>query len=235
MTTTELAALDTEAISSQAAAASGKWALILWIAIGSLAAIGTTLLVVKMRHARPAPRSALSPRRSAESTSDREPVFARTIAAAKNGGAESSRPVPAPAAANGNGKSAKTQKPTKTNGQSSSHRHRDFDYNRYFNDLMASVSGHLGYGNDGQGVTRIVAAPANGAQTAASAAVGGAQPLPSAMDVHSQMIANQRSLIEEQRRLIYEQTKLIEEKSKLIAEKNQLLDRQTDLLENKLL
>ena len=82
------------------------------------------------------------------------------------------------------------------------------------------------------GATAPSGAPgSNPALPVPGAAIGAA----SALDVHSQMIENQRSLIEEQRRLIYEQTRLIEEKSKLIAEKNQLLDRQTELLENKLL
>jgi len=49
------------------------------------------------------------------------------------------------------------------------------------------------------------------------------------------LMANQKSLIQEQQRLIHEQARLIEEKSRLIAEKNQLLDRQSQMLDNNLL
>ena len=250
LTLTEIAAMDTEGIAAKAAAAHGEWALILWITIGSLAAIGTTLLVVKMRHVRPAPRSALSSRRTPENPPHaREPVFARTIAAARNGDSPSPTSAVAPANSspngvadaktNGNGKTVKTpngQRLVKTNGHPSQLRQRrDFDYNRYFADLMSSVSGHMGYGKDSEVSSRTTAAPASNGQTAASAPAANGQASASSLDVHAQMISNQRALIEEQRRLIYEQTKLIEEKSKLIAEKNQLLDRQAELLENKLL
>jgi uncharacterized membrane-anchored protein len=244
LTLTEIAAMDTEGIAAKAAAANGKWALFLWVAIGCLAAIGTTLLVVKMRHARPAPRSALSSRRSAEeSNPTREPVFARTIAAARNAAPSIAAPAGgngnADAKTNGNGKTVKPQngqRLVKTNGHSSrSRQRRDFDYNRYFTDLMSSVSGHMGYAKDADVASRTANTSASNGQNTAPASTTSGQSSASSLDVHAQMISNQRALIEEQRRLIYEQTKLIEEKSKLIAEKNQLLDRQTELLDNKLL
>lgn len=118
-------------------------------------------------------------------------------------------------------------KPLKLNGHAS-HRRKIFDYNRYFADLMSTVSGHTG-GLEG---TSPVAIPNNAPQSANS---GSMQLSNGTFQANSELIASQTAFIEEQRRLIQEQTRVIEEKTKLIAEKNQLLKMQTEMIESKLL
>lgn len=125
----------------------------------------------------------------------------------------------------------------KTNGKAlklvngrHSQRRKMFDYNRYFADLMSTVSGHAG----SLDIPSPVANPLPAATTH-SAGNGGFQPSNGAFRGNSELIASQTAFIEEQRRLIQEQTRVIEEKTKLIAEKNQLLKMQTEMLENKLL
>jgi hypothetical protein len=111
-----------------------------------------------------------------------------------------------------------------------SNRRKIFDYNRYFADLMSTVSGHAGSLDvPGAVVNPIPSAPPQ------SIANGGYHPVNGASRANSELIASQTAFIEEQRRLIQEQTRVIEEKTKLIAEKNQLLKMQTELLESKLL
>jgi uncharacterized membrane-anchored protein len=115
------------------------------------------------------------------------------------------------------------------NGHSKSKR-REFDYNRYFIDLMATVSSH--------GLA-LESVQLNGRQVEVPVvpAVSGSNGngyVPAPYNANSELIANQTTFIEEQRRLIQEQAKLIEEKSKLIAEKNQLLQIQRELIDNKL-
>jgi len=127
--------------------------------------------------------------------------------------------------AKSNGKSLKL-----LNGRHS-HRRKIFDYNRYFADLMSTVSGHAG---------QLESASVFLAQPAATAphegTNGSHQPSNNvAFRANSELIASQTAFIEEQRRLIQEQTRVIEEKTKLISEKNQLLKMQTEMLENKLL
>lgn len=113
---------------------------------------------------------------------------------------------------------------TQANGKD---RKRTFDYNRYFADLMATVSTHSSVektsGTNGD-LFRGWSAAANG---------NGA--LPGSAEAHSQLIATQMSIIDEQKRIIEAQSRLIEEKSRLIAEKNDVLRMQADLLEPKLL
>jgi len=128
--------------------------------------------------------------------------------------------------------------PAKTNGKPlkllngrHSHRRKIFDYNRYFADLMSTVSGHAGQ-LEGAGLV-IAQPPVTVQQTAAGN--GGTHPSNGAFRANSELIASQTAFIEEQRRLIQEQTRVIEEKTKLISEKNQLLKMQTEMLENKLL
>jgi uncharacterized membrane-anchored protein len=111
-----------------------------------------------------------------------------------------------------------------------------FDYNRYFSDLMSTVSNYASLPEpvqtNGHSVEAEQAAPApaalptNGHNHA---------PTDTALTAHAELIAHQITFIEEQRRLIQEQSKLIEEKSKLIAEKNHLLKLQGELIEQKLL
>lgn len=113
-----------------------------------------------------------------------------------------------------------------------SQRRKAFDYNKYFGDLMSTVSNH----------SPMATPPVNGSESEQFRAGAGRLPVNGEMtgasgvfQANSELIANQTTFIEEQRRLIQEQTKLIEEKSKLIAEKNQLLKLQSQLMENKLL
>ncbi len=116
--------------------------------------------------------------------------------------------------------------------QQSLRRKRAFDYNRYFADLMSTVSSHG---------PMEPAAPNGTTEEAEKAAAtptptnGGNLVQPSLFTANLELIAHQTSFIEEQRRLIQEQARLIEEKSRLIAEKNQLLKMQSELMENKLL
>jgi uncharacterized membrane-anchored protein len=107
-----------------------------------------------------------------------------------------------------------------------------FDYNRYFTDLMSSVSSHAlavdTYQPSG-GPSAHVAAEEPAPR------VNGHAPAPvAAKEVQLEMLLNQKTLIEDQRRLIHEQSKLIEEKTRLIAEKNQLLKMQSQLLNDHL-
>jgi hypothetical protein len=113
---------------------------------------------------------------------------------------------------------------------------KEFDYNRYFADLMSTVSSHglalEGPNGNGQSleIPRLPLTPAevngNGHASATS---------PAPYGFNAEMIASQTTLIEEQRRLIQEQGKLIEEKSRLIAEKNEVLHLQRELIEHKML
>ena len=126
----------------------------------------------------------------------------------------------------------------KTNGKSlklvngrHSHRRKIFDYNRYFADLMSTVSGHAGQLEGASSL--LLAQPAAAAPQAVANGTG--QPANATFRANSELIASQTAFIEEQRRLIQEQTRVIEEKTKLISEKNQLLKMQTEMLENKLL
>lgn len=125
--------------------------------------------------------------------------------------------------------------PKKTNGKPlrllnghASRRRKIFDYNRYFADLMSTVSGHTG-ALEGAGA---LALPNAAPQVVNSGAI---QPSNAAFQANSELIASQTAFIEEQRRLIQEQTRVIEEKTRLIAEKNQLLKMQTEMIESKLL
>lgn len=120
-------------------------------------------------------------------------------------------------------------KPLKLLNGRHSHRRKIFDYNRYFADLMSTVSGHTGS-------LEVTGAAANPIPPAAPQPIpNGHQPANGAFRANSELIASQTAFIEEQRRLIQEQTRVIEEKTKLISEKNQLLKMQTEMLENKLL
>jgi hypothetical protein len=121
-------------------------------------------------------------------------------------------------------------KPLKLLNGRHSNRRKIFDYNRYFADLMSTVSGHAGS-------LEITGAVVNPVASAAPQVManGGHQPANGVFRGNSELIASQTAFIEEQRRLIQEQTRVIEEKTKLIAEKNQLLKMQTEMLENKLL
>jgi hypothetical protein len=120
-------------------------------------------------------------------------------------------------------------KPLRLNGHTS-RRRKIFDYNRYFADLMSTVSGHTGI-LEGTGP---VATPNHVPPTQATNS-GPIQVSNGAFHANSELIASQTAFIEEQRRLIQEQTRVIEEKTKLIAEKNQLLKMQTEMIESKLL
>jgi hypothetical protein len=142
------------------------------------------------------------------------------------------KPALQPALAGLKAKTTSFGKPGVTGYRRGAHRRRVFDYNRYFADLMSSVSGHGGLAegspNNGYGAEMerpAAPAPAEGQPTGKAAVV----------DTNSDLIANQTTLIEEQRRLIQEQSKLIEEKSKLISEKNQLLRLQSELYDQKML
>jgi hypothetical protein len=118
--------------------------------------------------------------------------------------------------------------PKKLNG--SQKLKREFDYNRYFADLMSTVSSStLAERQAANGIMLDRAQLGN-----APEANGSAHPA-ERFTANTDIIAHQNALIEEQRRLIQEQTKLIEEKSRLIAEKNSLLKLQAELIEHKML
>jgi uncharacterized membrane-anchored protein len=110
-------------------------------------------------------------------------------------------------------------------------RKKVFDYNRYFTDLMSTVS------NSGLiEAPSAIEFPSESARAVSPAPVPHLAPASSAIHgANSDIIATQKALIEEQKHLIKEQTRLIEEKSKLIAEKNQLLKMQSEWIETKLL
>jgi len=109
-------------------------------------------------------------------------------------------------------------------------RRKVFNYQKFYTEMVL------------QGPAPVIGAEANGyeidlsrlaSQAFQVEAPKGADPT-AVLNVNSECIANQKSIIEEQKRLIHEQARLIEEKSRLIAEKNQLLQRQSDLIDNDL-
>jgi hypothetical protein len=105
---------------------------------------------------------------------------------------------------------------------------RVFDYNRYFTDLMSTVSG-MGSQVEYCPVSpyeaeRMMVAQAP-VQRVAANGVGAAA-------ANAELINQQKSLIEDQKRLIEEQTRLIEEKGRLIAEKTELLKMRAELAES---
>jgi uncharacterized membrane-anchored protein len=114
-------------------------------------------------------------------------------------------------------------------------RRKMFDYNRYFTDLMSTVS-HYATSPDSQTLNgySIELGKPTGETAPVTNGNGHAPPSPN-LHSGSDLISHQAAFIEEQRRLIQEQSRLIEEKSKLIAEKNQLLKLQSELIDNKLL
>ena len=136
--------------------------------------------------------------------------------------------APAPAAPRKNAVLAK-----KISNDANFRKKRAFDYNRYFADLMSTVSGH-GPAMDAASANGY-SLDRNGNPVAAANGNGNSSTPDGSFNVNSEMIGHQTTLIEEQRRLIQEQTKLIEEKSRLIAEKNQLLKMQSEFIESKLL
>ena len=157
-------------------------------------------------------------------------------------------PQAAPKSATGNGNGSPAAKPVSFRKPAASHatrngspskavngsqRRRAFDYNRYFADLMSSVSSHGALPSE---ATLRLRQPAETKVAGATlpAVIPAVTTAPLA-DVQAQMIASQKNLIEDQRRLIQEQTRLIEEKTRLIAEKNALLKLQSELIDNKLL
>lgn len=107
-------------------------------------------------------------------------------------------------------------------------RRKTFDYNRYFTDLMTSVSGYAvnleNFQSNGRRHESVVLQPEpqNGSDTVL-------------VKANSDLLGHQKALIEDQQRLIQEQSKVIEEKSRLIAEKSQLLKMQSELIDSKLL
>ena len=116
-----------------------------------------------------------------------------------------------------------------TNGHHGPRRKKAFDYNRYFTDLMSTVS------NSGfiEPVT-INGDSLESDQVALPKAFEPATTSPHNLyGANVDLISSQKSLIEDQNRLIREQGRLIEEKSKLIAEKNQLLKLQSEWIEAK--
>jgi hypothetical protein len=119
------------------------------------------------------------------------------------------------------------------NGQTNGvNRKRAFDYDRYFTDLMSTVSNSgLSQPNSGN----VLTLGAKRAPMAASPVQPSLPGMDDLQNLHSEMIAHQKTLIEEQKRLIHEQSRLIEEKGNLIAEKNQLLKMQSEWIESKLL
>lgn len=116
----------------------------------------------------------------------------------------------------------------KGNHANGAQRRKTFDYNRYFTDLMTSVSGYA---------VNLENFQANGRRHA-SVAIEPEQRNGSdsvLLKANADLLSHQKSLIEDQQRLIQEQSKVIEEKSRLIAEKSQLLKMQSELIDSKLL
>jgi uncharacterized membrane-anchored protein len=146
---------------------------------------------------------------------------------ARNGFRPKLTPTPLPPQTETKEKHRRTMKPVVA--RNGAHLKREFDYNRYFADLMSTVSSH--------GLTLEQARTETTAQIPAfiPPAGNGNGIYPAPTNGNADLIANQTAFIEEQRRLIQEQTRLIEEKSRLIAEKNQLLKLQSELIEHKVL
>jgi hypothetical protein len=112
------------------------------------------------------------------------------------------------------------------------HRRKTFDYNRYFSDLMTSVSGYA---------VDLRSFETNGHRHRSVSASEPAVKAPaietdeSLIRASTDLLSHQKSLIEDQQRLIQEQSRVIEEKSRLIAEKSQLLKLQSELMDSKML
>jgi hypothetical protein len=206
-----------------------------YIGIGVILLIVVSMLLLRRSHRRQKMKArAYHAPAGAATTSNARPTAVSTTAFKPKPETSLSglkhSPVLVSKAANGtNGANGFNGANGQTNGVS---RKRAFDYDRYFTDLMSTVSNSgLSQPNAGNVLTF-------GAKRAAVAARPTQPSLPGIDDLqslHSDMIAHQKMLIEEQKRLIHEQSRLIEEKGNLIAEKNQLLKMQSEWIESKLL
>jgi hypothetical protein len=205
-----------------------------WIGLALLgiAGMGIRVLAKKLRRLRSLRQAARPVFFEAAPAQTVTGTASATPAPAVHGSASAFRPKAQPSEAPAQAKTAVS--PSSVNHRrQASQRRKMFDYNRYFADLMSTVSHYAAsepHHTNGASldVTKVAppAAPASNGNSHAPAAV---------FHANSDLIANQTTFIEEQRRLMQEQTRLIEEKSKLIAEKNQLLKLQSELIENKLL
>lgn len=204
----------------------------LWAGLGLGACLGIATLALlagkfrRRRSSRRSTRSSAPPAQTLPVAMAPPPAFTPAVAAPAE-----QPPAPALSPVIAQTKAAPAHRPV-NHRRHGSRRKRVFDYNRYFADLMSSVSSHG---------TPVEAPPVNGSTVsldhpaASPAPVNGKAVQPMLFDANSELISHQTTFIEEQRRLMQEQSKLIEEKSKLIAEKNHLLKLQSELFENKLL
>lgn len=175
--------------------------------IGCVGIAGVALFAKKLRHHKSSP-SDTKPARPETSAS--RPIFN------VNG-----RPKPKAKPVNGNGNGA-------TNGHAKdAKRRRMFNYHKFYTEMMLQGASPA-FGETPNGYQNGYENGYNGNGSNGHAPNG-------LVNVHSEIIATQKSLIEEQKRLIVEQARLIEEKSRLIVEKNQLLDRQSQMIDNNLL
>jgi uncharacterized membrane-anchored protein len=205
---------------AETADGSATGTILLWAGLGVLVVAGVVALVV------------LGRMRGGQTERTAAPAVAHAAVAA--GG--TTGPVPtanrmAPSAPKG-GTEPKRQPATarkSLNNHRSARRKKAFDYNRYFTDLISTVSSHGMLSETAGGPEGDRYLPAMPAANSAPAEASNGGP------TNEDLIAHQTALIEEQGRLIQEQTRLIEEKTKLIAEKNQLLKLQSELIDNKLL
>ena len=202
--------------------------ILLWLGLGALVIGGVIALVL------------LGKSRGRQTEANARPgtaaaVAATTAAAPMRSAAGVQTPVRSVAAnTTETGSKAKPQPVGKAvNHHRSSRRKKAFDYNRYFTDLISTVSSH-GTLAETSGASPYPA-EADRYVAAVSGLNGASAETSNGTPTNEDLIAHQTALIEEQRRLIQEQTRLIEEKTKLIAEKNQLLKLQSELIDNKLL
>ena len=226
----------------QAVAGMAAGMLPIWIGLSlaaSAAIVAFVLVVKRLRHkpvrsrvvatalpdVTPAPQPVSSPVPPAGKPA---PAVTETATAAPPAPASKPKPAPLPV------RPAPLSRPMPAfNSQQSLRRKRAFDYNRYFADLMSTVSSH-GPAMESTGANGAPAEPEK-LSPAPTPVSSGTPVQQSLFTANLELIAHQTSFIEEQRRLIQEQARLIEEKSRLIAEKNQLLKMQSELMENKLL
>ncbi|HWX19523.1 MAG TPA: DUF2167 domain-containing protein [Candidatus Binatia bacterium] len=245
LSTLDLVGLVTLDSETQPGAAGGNGPLLKALAIGLAVLVGAALagilLVSKMRHLRRAPASRSAPRPIA---AQRSAVAAAQSAVPGPQSASVPAAVPAiPAPAPSVALKPKPASPMPAAARALNHRQPQrqqrrmmFDYNRYFTDLMSTVSNYATFPDPVQtnghsaDLDKVAATPPPPPTNGHSHG-----PTTAAFSANAELIAHQITFIEEQRRLMQEQSKLIEEKSKLIAEKNHLLKLQAEMIEQKLL
>ena len=222
----------------------GKMFWVMLVAIGCGAAVGSVLLIKKIRRSKPASGTQFFRKHDkfieegSDATANPSKANPQQVISAHGARSRGARPVvngfkpiglAAKTGASSNGLAKKKAPlPKHLSGRNGNRKRRIFDYSKFYTDMVLQgpapsigVESYNGQAFDQQ-------RPPTPAETM----------MPDhavVLHANSELISNQKNLIEEQKRLMEEQARFIQEKSKLIAEKNQVLQRQSELIDNNLL